>query len=121
MKSVSRSILVLGLLLVSTPGCDDKDKAKPEPGIGAPPPPSASGTSAAVCANGGGNLSDPVSAPFFPKTVGGYCVDPQSEIKTYGEKGKLSMDEVCTTAFDGECEVYKRYGLKRVVSLHYVD
>jgi hypothetical protein len=31
------------------------------------------------------------------------------------------MDEVCTTAFDGECEVYKRFGLKRVVSLHYVD
>ena len=25
------------------------------------------------------------------------------------------MDEVCTTAFDGECEVYKRFGLDRVV------
>lgn len=62
-----------------------------------------------------------MSASFFAKTAGGYCIDPQGEIKTYGEKGKLSMDEVCTTAFDGECEVYKRFGLKRVVSLHYVD
>jgi hypothetical protein len=31
------------------------------------------------------------------------------------------MDEVCTTAFDGECEVYKRLGLDRVVVLRYVD
>ena len=31
------------------------------------------------------------------------------------------MDEVCTTAFDGECEVYKRFVFKRVVSLRYVD
>ena len=120
MKSALRSVFALGLLLMSV-ACEDKDKPKTEPPVGIGPPPSASVTSAAVCANGGGNLSDPVSAPFFPKTVGGYCVDPQGEIKTYGEKGKLSMDEVCTTAFDGECEVYKRYGLKRVVSLHYVD
>jgi len=31
------------------------------------------------------------------------------------------MDEVCTMAFDGECEVYKRFGLTRVVSYRYVD
>jgi hypothetical protein len=51
----------------------------------------------------------------------GFCIDPQSEPKTYGDQGKLSMDEVCTTAFDGECEVYKRFGLDRVVVLRYVD
>jgi hypothetical protein len=119
MKSVRRLLPLALLFLIAA--CDDKDKAKPDPGQGSPPPPSASAPNAAVCEKGGGNLSDPVSAPFFPKTVGGYCVDPQGEIKTYGEKGKLSMDEVCTTAFDGECEVYKRYNLKRVVSLHYVD
>jgi hypothetical protein len=53
--------------------------------------------------------------------VGAYCLDPQGEPKTYGDKGKLSMDDVCTTAFDGECEVYKRFGLDRVVVLRYVD
>ena len=31
------------------------------------------------------------------------------------------MDDVCTSAFDGECEVYKRFGLDRVVVLRYVD
>ena len=39
------------------------------------------------------------------KTIGGYCVDPNAEVRSYGEKAKYSMDEVCTTAFDGECEV----------------
>jgi len=56
-----------------------------------------------------------------PRTAGGFCIDPQTEVKTYGDKGKLTMDEVCTTAFDGECEVYKRFGLDRVVVLRYVD
>jgi hypothetical protein len=74
-----------------------------------------------VCAGGGGQDTDPISAPFVPRSAAGYCIDPQSEPKTYGDKGKLTMDEVCTTAFDGECEVYKRFGLDRVVVLRYVD
>jgi len=116
--------LSIGLLLLSSAcsACSKDD----QPGGGGgdkppPPPPVASLATPGACASGGGQLTDPVSGPFFPKTVSGYCVDPQGEVKTYGEKGKLSMDEVCTTAFDGECEVYKRFNLKRVVSLHYVD
>jgi hypothetical protein len=31
------------------------------------------------------------------------------------------MDAICTEAFDGECEVYKTFGLKRVVQLRYID
>lgn len=115
-----RSGLAL-LLLATLTACKD-DKAKGDTPPPPPPPPSATtGGTAGACANGGGTVTDAISAPFFPRTAGGYCVDPQSEVKTYGEKGKLGMDEVCTTAFDGECEVYKRFGLKRVVALHYVD
>jgi hypothetical protein len=113
-----RTVFTLPALALLLLACKD-DKAKPEPTP--PPPPSAGVAKAGSCSGGGGELTDPLSAPFFPRSAGGYCVDPQGEIKTYGEKGKLSMDEVCTTAFDGECEVYKRFGLKRVVSLHYVD
>lgn len=110
------------LLLMSSAcsGCSKDEKrggGDPPP----PPPPSASAVKAGACAGGGGEVTDAISAAYLPKSVAGYCVDPQGEVKTYGEKGKLSMDEVCTTAFDGECEVYKRFGLKRVVSLHYVD
>jgi hypothetical protein len=86
-----------------------------------PPPPPTSASHADVCAGGGGMDTDAISAPFVPRMAGGYCIDPQSEPKTYGDKGKLTMDEVCTTAFDGECEVYKRFGLDRVVVLRYVD
>jgi len=101
-------------------GCN-KDEPK-QGGDVPPPPPSAvaSSTKVSACA-APGEVSDSISAGFFPKTVLAYCIDPQGETKTYGEKGKLSMEEVCTTAFDGECEVYKRFGLKRVVSFHYVD
>ena len=114
--------LCLAALLMSVSACT-KDDNKGGGGDPPPPPPPASASSGkpGACANGGGELTDAVSAAYLPKKVSSYCVDPQGEIKTYGEKGKSSMDEVCTTAFDGECEVYKKFGLKRVVSLHYVD
>jgi hypothetical protein len=116
---VLRLVTLVSLVPLSI-GCD---KGGDHTGGGAPPPPppSASGSHADVCANGGGQDTDPVSAPLVPRAAGGYCLDPQSEPRTYGDKAKLSMDEVCTTAFDGECEVYKRFGLDRVVVLRYVD
>jgi len=101
-------------------GCKDDAKSDSPP----PPPlaaPSSTTASASVCADGGGQDTDALSAPFIPRAAGGYCIDPQSEPKTYGDKGKLTMDDVCTSAFDGECEVYKRFGLDRVVVLRYVD
>jgi hypothetical protein len=111
---------VLSMLLAAgAAGC-----SRDEPRGDRPPPPPALPSSAAhadVCAKGGGVDTDDISAPFVPRAVGGYCIDPQSEPKTYGDQGKLTMDEVCTTAFDGECEVYKRLGLDRVVVLRYVD
>jgi hypothetical protein len=105
-------------------GCD-KDKSDATPGA-APPPPAASGTAkAGACADGGGTDSDATSAPFFPRIlkVGSvdYCLDPQGEVRAFGEKAKLTLEDVCTSAVDGECEVYKRYGLKRFVSLRYID
>ncbi|HZU83022.1 MAG TPA: DUF6599 family protein [Polyangiaceae bacterium] len=113
---------VLGVLgvVAALGACDKKSDVGDRP---APPPPPASAppAQANVCAGGGGQDTDAVSAPLVPRAAGGYCLDPQGEPKTYGDKGKLSMDEVCTTAFDGECEVYKRFGLDRVVVLRYVD
>jgi hypothetical protein len=101
-------------------GCNRKDEAKDHP---APPPPPPPGSSAdrEACADGGGQNPDSISSPLIPRTSGGFCLDPQGEPKTYGDKGKFSMDDVCTTAFDGECEVYKRFDLDRVVVLRYVD
>ncbi len=99
-------------------GCENKPDKRGD--VPPPPPPSASVAKAGTC-DKPGEVKDAVSAGFFPAKVKAYCVDPAGETMTYGEKGKLTMDEVCTTAFDGECEVYKAYGLKRVVKLSYVD
>ncbi len=96
--------------------------SKSDPGTrGAPPPPPSSATAPVDCAGGGGVVRDPVSAAFFPRTVDSYCVDPQAEVRTYGDQGKLGLDAVCTTAFDGDCTVYDELGLRRLVSLRYAD
>jgi hypothetical protein len=110
-------------LALSSAGCalEACDKGGDAKGDRPPPPPMPASSHTDACANGGGQDTDALSAPFVPRSSGGYCIDPQSEPKTYGDKGKLTMDEVCTSAFDGECEVYKRFGLDRVVVLRYVD
>ncbi len=121
MRSRHRSLLPLALSLAwGVVGCsrDDARNAPPPP---PPPPASSAALHADLCAGGGGQDGDAISAPFVPRAAGGFCIDPQTEVKTYGDKGKLTMDEVCTTAFDGECEVYKRFGLDRVAVLRYVD
>lgn len=87
---------------------------------GAAPPPVAS-VKPGVCASGGGTDSDAVSAPYFPRSVSGYCLDPNGDTRAYGENAKGTLDDVCTQQLDGECDVYKSYGLKRLVSIRYVD
>lgn len=65
-------------------------------------------------------VQDSTSAKIFPRVAGDYCVDPHGEAKTFGEAASAPLDAVCDL-FDGECEVYKSFGLKRVVTLQYVD
>ncbi len=106
-------------LCAASPACNKSDEARTD--RPPPPPMAASSARADLCAGGGGQDTDAISAPFVPRMAAAYCLDPHGEPKTYGDQGKLSMDDVCTTAFDGECEVYKRFGLDRVVVLRYLD
>jgi hypothetical protein len=87
---------------------------------GAPPPPIASSKPGA-CASGGGTVKDSPSAAFFPRTAADYCLDPNGEARAFGDHAPNSLDAVCTELFDGECEVYKSFGLQRVVTLRYID
>ena len=113
------SFVLTAAILGSFAGCRKDSPTAPQ---GSPPPPPAdSAPKPGACAAGGGQVGDPATAAFFPRVAAGYCVDPNGETRVFGEGGKLSMDAVCTDAFDGECEVYKRFGLKRVVHLRYVD
>jgi len=95
-----------------------KKESQQEQGV-APPPVESSKPGA--CAAGGGKVKDPVSAKFFPRTADTYCVDPNGETRSYGKEATGTLDTVCTEQFDGECEVYKSYGLSRVVTLRYID
>jgi hypothetical protein len=108
--------LTLAALLGGASACQ-KDRAVDR---GAPPPPIASSKPGA-CASGGGTIKDSLSAAFFPRTAGDYCLDPNSEARAFGENAPNSLDAVCTELFDGECEVYKSFGLRRVVTLRYID
>jgi hypothetical protein len=103
--------------LTLAPGC--KDEPKPTGGTPPPPPPASAKTDA--CAGGGGVVDDAPTAAFFPRTVSGYCIDPQGDAKTYGEKAKLDMKQICTTALDGGCEEYMQFGVTRSVILRYVE
>jgi hypothetical protein len=106
-------VLALSCALPSACKRDEEEK-------GVAPPPVAS-AKPGVCASGGGTNSDAVSAPFFPQTVGAYCIDPNGDTRAYGENAKGTLDDVCIQQLDGECDVYKSYGLKRLVTLRYVD
>lgn len=106
-------LFALGLCL----SCSKKDEPA-EKGV-APPPIESSKPGA--CVQGGGQVKDAVSAKFFPRTSETYCIDPNGETRTYGKDATGTLDTVCTEQFDGECEVYKSYGLNRVVTLRYID
>lgn len=104
-------------LLMCLASCN---KGKDEAQRGAAPPPAAT-AKAGLCAGGGGEVGDKHSAGFFPRAVGDYCLDPHGETRAYGQDADGALDKVCTELFNGECEVYRSYGLERVVTLRYVD
>jgi len=58
-----------------------------------------------------------VSAPFFPRQSAGYCLDPNGETRVFAKGESCRWTPFAPQAFDGECEVYKSFGLKRVVQL----
>ena len=107
-------LALLGSLL-SLAACPKEEPPKRE---APPPPPSIAASGAKACADPQ-PLAEAVSAGFFPASVGGFCVEREGEVKTFGEKSKLTTEDICTTAVDGECEVYKRYGLRRMVKFNY--
>lgn len=100
-------------LLIGLGACTKSEEPRREP----PPPPPAARP--ATCA-APGKIADSASAPFFPTQIGGFCLDPNGGEKTFGDGAALPLDHICDL-FDGECEIYKGYGARRVVDVRYVD
>lgn len=118
MLMIPRSYTCCAALAVLLAASCSKKESQQEQGS-APPPVESSKPGA--CASGGGTVKDSVSAKFFPRTAGTYCIDPNGETRSYGKEATGTLDTVCTEQFDGECEVYKSFGLSRVVTLRYID
>ena len=111
----------LVLLLAGLPSCKNDSRRE-----GAPPPPAPTSLAPGhagvdVCAGGGDPLSDPALSPLFPRLTGGYCLAPSGDLKTYGERSKLGLKQLCETALDGGCEEYMRFGVSRAAMLHYLQ
>lgn len=119
MRSFRPHVFLPLLVLGSLTACD-KTPTPGEERRGPPPPPVAV-ASAAACAEGGGTITDAPTAAFFPRTLGEYCIDPHGETRAYGAAASKEIDAICIEAFNGDCEMYKSFGLERVVLLRYVD
>lgn len=65
-------------------------------------------------------MSDAQAAAVVPRKSGTFCLDPNGGDKVYGEGAALPIDKICDM-FDGECEIYKGFGVRRVVEMRYVD
>jgi hypothetical protein len=118
----SSHLIGIGLLSLWTllgTGCKDNPSHGTPPPKGTPPP-AESAPKAGACDQGGGKISDTISAGFFPTKAGDYCVSPASETKTFGDKAKKPMDGICTL-FDGGCKEYQNHNVKRTVVVDYVD
>ena len=115
-------LVVFGLAASGLPACGKSTRDEPRnEQRGTPPPKDPQAASAGACSGGGGTVSDPQVAEYFPQTVGTYCLDPNGETRVYGEGADRDIDAICLEAFNGDCEVYKSFGLVRVVLFRYVD
>ncbi|MGE5784183.1 MAG: DUF6599 family protein [Myxococcales bacterium] len=113
---MKRELVSLAIVVLATSGCK---RGTPSSRGDAPPP--APSATAGLCSAGGGKIGDALAAKLLPASFDGYCIDPNNEVRTYGKEGKGTIEQVCTELFDGECEVYRAYGLERVVSARYAD
>jgi hypothetical protein len=55
----------------------------------------------------------------LPERAAGHCIDPTADVRSYGTGARAPLDAVCVELFNGECELYKSYGLDGVKTLRY--
>lgn len=121
MLSTRARLPLLGAFAFAALAAAGCKKNEPAPSQSAPPPPAEPAQVAADACATPGAVDDAISAAFFPRSVAGACLEPKGDTRTFGERGKSTLEELCTTAFDGECEVYRSFGVKRVVGVRYVE
>ncbi len=116
MNTLRKALYCGGIVVAVALACGCKSNESK----GTPPPPPAPLPKANACEAGGGKLSDAQAAAVVPRKSSSFCLDPNGGDKVYGEGASLPIDQICDM-FDGECEIYKGFGVRRVVEMRYVD
>ena len=93
-------------------GCEEQRPSERQP----PPPPPPKVTSC----DGPRRANNPANLKYFPDKTGAFCLDPTGSDKGYGEGADKPIDGICDL-FDGECDIYLGFQVKRVVEARYVD
>lgn len=92
-------------------GCDrPRDGAPPPPPVEAAPAPSG------ACPPPSGRA---LTSGIEPLETSGFCLDAGTDVRIYGGGVGASLDQACLELLNGECEVYRAYGLERVQHLSY--
>jgi hypothetical protein len=113
MKQVGCSLAILVAAALHVFGCRDKAVEGQAPPPAVAPLPS-------VCASAPTIFHVEDLDQVLKPVVDTLCMDPNTPPRMYGEESSNSMDLICTELFNGECELYKSYGLRRVTTLRYV-
>lgn len=109
-------LLVLAQICMVACAC----RPRQEQGQAPPEVITANAASVALCAGAAAEFTHTDLRPVLTPRVADFCIDPNSAPRAYGQEGEGSMDEVCTELFNGECELYKSYGLVRVTTVRFV-
>ncbi len=102
---------VLALLALVASGCEENESRD-----GAPPAPDVVGLNS-PCES----LLDkaPTVTVGLPERAAGHCIDPTTDVRSYGTGAPASLEMVCRDLFGGECDLYRSHGLESVKVLRY--
>lgn len=111
-----RAVLLISALLLGA--CKANEQAS-APARREPPPP-APKPSPSACGSGPGQVNDATNLTLLPATAGSFCIDRSGTDRGYGEGAQGPLEGICDL-FDGECAIYQKLAVKRVVEARYVD
>jgi hypothetical protein len=116
--SWQRAAVAAGAAMVAAAGCKDRESVAPGASRGQPPPPAVTASAGACSAPG--QPADASNVAELPQKTGAFCLDPAGSDRGYGEGAKNGIEGICDL-FDGECAVYQKLGVKRVIEARWID
>jgi hypothetical protein len=107
------AVLVLTLALLGCRSGEPRPRRAPSATAKLPAPRS-------VCAQGGGAVSHPTYAAWFPRTVASFCLDPNADQRVFGAKASLPLEDAAELLVV-DLDHLGRLGLAEVVTVAYVE